>query len=106
MSKYIYITDPEELFAALKRCERIEFLMDGDGWIKWQGTLWNCKMQFRIAKPEPKLVPHWPAIGTNPQGQYFLTAILYASEEQAKSAYVPVVRLATEYPPIMLEVKE
>lgn len=54
---------------------------------------------------EKRILPHWPAV----YEEKFLkiSGILYKSEEQAKGSLGAMfIRLATEYPPIMLEVEE
>lgn len=60
---------------------------------------------FTEIKPEPKLVEHYPAV-YKMGDVYAHTMVLYHSEEVAKRIVDDFIRLATEYPAIMLEVKE
>ncbi len=107
MADYTYITDPQELFAKQDSGETIEFrTSDGDYWVQWAGIAWNQGWQFRIVKPEPKLVPHWPAVLRHSNDQPVLSVWLFTSIEDAHKIHPTMIRLATEYPPIMLEVKE
>ncbi len=55
MSEYTYITDPQEIFAAYKRGEKIEHTSNGVTWEPWSGMAWYEGWQFRIVKPEPKM---------------------------------------------------
>ncbi len=98
---------PIELFQALERGEKIEFSRQAyDDWHTWDGKEWSAAWYYRTVKPEPKLVPHWPAV-RHSDGIPFTTNSLYATEEQARGEWTEgFIRLATEYPPIMLEVKE
>ncbi len=97
---------PQELFDALERGEKIEFRKwEDDEWIAWNGQSWHNLWKFRIVKPEPKLVPHWPAVFLGREG-YWVSNLLYRSELEAPKDIGNFIKLATEYPPIMLEVKE
>lgn len=96
---------PQELFDALERGDRVEYKVGLYEWEKWTGTAWHQDKIYRIVKSEPKLVPHWPAIFKSEQ-KYYFTNTLYSSEIIATQRLENFVRLATEYPPIMLEVKE
>ena len=88
---------PQELFDARDRGEEIEFESGEGRWVKWNGTSWCKDVEFRIVKPEPKLVPHWPAILSGvPTCGLILSNTLYS--ECPSHA----IRLATEYPPIYL----
>ncbi len=55
MSKYIYIADQQELFAANKRGEKIEHTSNGGTWEPWSGMAWSEIWQFRIVKPDPRM---------------------------------------------------
>lgn len=61
---------------------------------------------WSLHKPEPKLVPHWPAITTTAsEDGRALTTTLYVSEHHFERSYVgdrEFIRLATELPPILL----
>lgn len=61
---------------------------------------------YRVAHKEKKLVPHWPAIYLGIYESSILSASLFPNEEAARKEWSSIIRLATEYPPIMLEVKE
>lgn len=81
--------------------------MNGDTWVPRDQPLWNWKhCDYRIAEKKPVLVPHWPAIysiGGTPR----ISDELFASLDAAVIEYrdYGVTRLATEYPPIMLEME-
>ncbi len=61
--------------------------------------------EYRIKPAEPKLVPHWPALCGD--GTYvWVSGMVFPNLEAAKKYSRCVIRLATEYPPIMLEVEE
>lgn len=97
---------PQELFDARDRGEEIEFESGEGRWVKWNGTSWCKDAEFRIVKPEPKLVPHWPAIIQ--KETYRITDQLYPTVEAAMKdwwAFSNTIRLATEYPPIYLPEK-
>lgn len=51
-----------------------------------------------------KLVPHWPAV-RKVMGDYKLTDELFPSLEFAKQRWKSAIRLADEYPPVMIEVE-
>lgn len=55
---------------------------------------------YRV-KP-PALRPHWPAIFVVPNGYTFLSKELYAEDNRPVQLALGFVRLATEYPPVML----
>lgn len=60
----------------------------------------------------PEVVPHWPAIIDQPHSrsvgpEYYLTNSIFRNIEDAQDKIQgKVVRLATEYPPILIEVEE
>lgn len=71
---------------------------------------WYDSMQYRVKPKEIKLIPHWPAI-INSVPTARITQNVYSSIEEAKQTLPPVLaqrvlRLATEYPPIILPEKE
>jgi hypothetical protein len=94
---------------AAGRGEKIEMRHHCDTTGRWYPIdgEWHFESRdYRIApKKEPKLVPHWPAIVRSNVG-YSISDSLYATEKEAEDDYDDFVRLATELPPIMLEVKE
>ncbi len=97
---------PQELFDALERGEKIECYEGVHvGWAPWKGISWSNNWNFRIVKPEPVLVPHWHAVIDGPSGCW-LSYNLYATIDAARNDYDRAIRLATEYPAIMLEVKK
>ena len=62
--------------------------------------------RYRIKPAEKKRVPHWPAIIPNMDEQgYWVTTEIFPSLEHARTQFKAVIRLATELPPIMLEVE-
>ena len=64
-----------------------------------------CDRAWKLHK-EKKFIEHWPAVYRN-RSKYFLSGSLYRHVEDAKKSLAPeVIRLATELPPIMLEVDE
>ena len=103
----------EDLIKCIQAAERGEKIECKS--IRWQDiwrqkedtTLWNSiDYEYRIAKPEPKLVPHWPAIlGGKDQG-YWVSDVLYCDEQSAREDNPNFVRLAREYPEVLLEVEE
>ena len=48
------------------------------------------------------LRPHWPAIVRSPFNYFTTTATLFADEASCRENVIGFVRLATEYPPVML----
>lgn len=100
----------EELIACIeaeKRGEKTECRQyDGTIWMWKMHSGWNTQVyEYRIApKPEPKLVQHWPAISLI-DGQPYLSDCLFHDEQSARDFLPDFLRLAVEYPPIMLEVK-
>lgn len=54
---------------------------------------------YRV-KP-PALRPHWPALVRSPIMSHSVTGVLFASDDEARDV-IGFVRLATEYPPVML----
>lgn len=77
------------------------------GWVKCEKPTWNWgKNDYRIAEKKPVLVPHWPAIIKSTTGCYVLTDHVFPNLDTAKSRFnLSVIRLATEYPYILLEVE-
>lgn len=71
---------------------------------------WHNLVEYRVKPKEIKLIPHWPAIiNSGPTAR--ITQNVYSSIEEAKRTIHPefgrqLLRLATEYPPIMLPEKE
>jgi hypothetical protein len=59
---------------------------------------------WRPHVPAPKLAAHYPAVCGRP-GEYWLADSLYTPEDDANACEANFIRLATEYPPVMLEVK-
>lgn len=102
----------EEMISVIKahaEGKAIEVLIPGS--IDWHVTTnpsWNFSgCDYRIKTEPLKLVPHWPAINKNEAGmRAFTTDRLYSNEVDAKIDWKDrFIRLATEYPPIMLEAK-
>lgn len=76
-----------------------------------QVTTFYSNTKARYYKPEPELVEHWPAVIKNKYTKGSpKPGALFRSEEDADTYYhgtdFGLVKLATEYPPIMLEIKE
>lgn len=97
---------PEELFAAFRNGDSVE-CWNGEAWDVWSGEWWDKDTKFRItekyvAPTRDHKVPHWPAVVRLKDGTT-LSDCLFASEDDAREMCGEgVVRLATEYPPIML----
>jgi hypothetical protein len=99
---------PQEVFDARDRGEEIEFRYryGSNTWAKWNGKSWCEEVEFRIVKPEPKLVPHWPAVVQ--EETYKITDQLYPTVEAALKDWGrsgTTICLATEYPPLYLPEK-
>lgn len=91
---------------AYKDGKQIQRRTSNGEWLDLENPMWYFNIgDYRVKPEEPKLVPHWPAIFENSHGT-FITSRLYKDFSQAKKAGAEPLRLATEYPPIMLEVKE
>lgn len=98
-----------KVIEAAERGEKIEFRIGGMGcWEQKTNTSnWNTyNSEYRIARPEPVLVPHWPAIWRTRNNGYAVSGILFACENDARDVFEDFVRLATEYPPIMRELSD
>lgn len=79
---------------------------DDDFWEQIDNPAWNwCSFKYRIKKEEPKLVAHYPALIGGSDGIY-IADYIYPTFEAAKKMYSRAIRLATEYPPIMLPEKQ
>lgn len=66
--------------------------------------VWFPENQYRIKPKEVKLVPHWHAIIANPPR---LSAHIFPTKEAATLTFPRnVLRLATEYPAVLLPEKE
>lgn len=78
-------------------------------WVTISCPTWDFnEFDYRIAPVEKKFVPHWPAILKYENESYFMSDYLFPSEDKAKAQFNnnSFIRLATELPPIMLEVEE
>lgn len=98
-----------ELSDAVDRGEKIETkFYRGIEWVKWDGIEWGILWMFRIVKPEPKLISHWPVLITFDDGTHYVSSAVFPDVESARRHFgVSLVeRLVTEYPAIMLEIKE
>jgi hypothetical protein len=105
--KYTEITDPIEIFRLHKEGKMIEFLYPSYGeWIVWPGAEWRDYWQFRLVEDEDELVPHWPALRTFEDGCSEVSKFIFCACKDAEAWYwrgtQKEIRLATEYPPIML----
>ena len=78
----------------------VSWLMSGG-----EVTLLPKDLRCKLHKPEPVLVAHYQAVCMMHDGQRYITQNVFRSVEEAKSKNVNALRLATELPPIMLEVK-
>jgi hypothetical protein len=95
---------PQDLFEALEMGKIVEVrAAEEDYWFKWLGVNWDATFEYRIREPE--LVPHWPAV-IKEEYSYWISDNLFASLEEAKERFEDygsrVVRLAKEYPAILL----
>jgi hypothetical protein len=96
---------PQELFEALEMGKIVEVRVpeEEDDWFRWLGFNWDATFEYRIREPE--LVPHWPAV-IKEEYSYWISDNLFASLEEAKERYEDygskAIRLATEYPAILL----
>lgn len=84
--------------------EEIEFCFMGDLdaslWCRHNAPMFDfTRYNYRV-KP-PALRPHWPALVRSIIMQHTVTSALFASDAEA-SHILGFVRLATEYPPVML----
>jgi hypothetical protein len=96
---------PQELFEALEMGKIVEVRVPEEeaDWFKWLGVNWDATFEYRIIEPE--LVPHWPAV-IKEESSYWISDTLFSSLEEAKERFEDygsrVVRLAKEYPAILL----
>ena len=73
--------------------------IDRAAWCDCESPLFDfAHYDYRIAPPSVRR-PHWPAICRLSNGAYVLSTCLYTGDEPAAIGFV---RLATEYPPVML----
>ncbi len=67
----------------------------------WNFSLWD----YRVKQPAA-LRPHWPVLAHDTQLDIYLVEdVLFPTVEEAREFYpnrLRVIRLATEYPPVML----
>lgn len=102
---------PKEMIEVLQAYEagkEIEFRDEVGRWrpcSHQEGPRWNFALyDYRVKPEEKKLVPHWPAIIHEARKRTFVTDSIHPTEANARSTFgSSFVRLATEYPPIMLE---
>lgn len=78
-----------------------------DGWHPVDTPLWDfCHFDYRVRPTPPVLRPHWPAICRVGNSGAILTDALYADAINAACDINGnggvLIRLATEYPPVML----
>lgn len=62
---------------------------------------YNIGLTWRPANLPVTLRPHYPALIRSPMLSHSVTSVLFASEDDARHI-IGFVRLATEYPPVML----
>lgn len=93
-----------DIIDAAIRGEEIEFCFMGDDklWSKHNAPRFDfTRYSYRVKPPE--LRPHWPAIIRLPDGRHTISTWLYAKGDEISFVdLVGFVRLATEYPPVML----
>jgi hypothetical protein len=103
MKKYTEITDPVELFRLHKEGKKIEIQCESL-WLPWPGIGWGRYSKFRLVEEEEEQVPHWHAVvQTDPTSLYLMTSNLFTDADESIEYWGDqFIRLATEYPPIML----
>lgn len=98
-----------DVIVAWANGEQIQVNQVGE-WCDIPTPAFNPYQEYRVKPKEVRLIPHWPAIiDLGPTAR--ITQSVYSSIEEAKrnvprSTSLRMVRLATEYPPIMLPEKE
>jgi hypothetical protein len=94
-----------EVMQAFAEGKEIERNAGFGEWMATDSPRWNWyDFDYRIAAKKPVLVPHWPAICKyKDSGNMYLADSLFPNLAEAKGVHSSAVRLATEYPPIMLE---
>ena len=94
---------PQEMIAVIQAYADGKAIETNDGRPDWWAVevpVFNFhKFTYRV-KPAA-LRPHWPAITRNPMGLYMVSSEVFSQDNQPKHI-IGFVRLATEYPPVML----
>lgn len=74
-----------------------------DKWVDSTTPTFSPDSQYRVKPKEVKLVPHWQAIIDHPLR---FSHRLFKTKEEAVRVYRHTIRLATEYPVILLPEEE
>lgn len=92
---------PQEMIDVIQAYRDGKLVETNDGGSDWWPVLspqFNFnRFTYRI-KP-PVLRPHWPAVVRTPCMEYIVTAEVFPEDHPPLQGYI---RLATEYPPVML----
>lgn len=89
-----------DVIQAYRDGKSVEYNNGDDIWIPIDMPTWNFnKFTYRVKPPE--LRPHYPALVKSPIMTHSVTGVLFGSEDEARGV-IGFVRLATEYPPVML----
>lgn len=87
---------------AYANSEQIQ-MWNGVNWVDVPSPSFLNEMKYRVKPKEVKLIPHWQAVIDHPLR---LSQRLFKTEEEAVRVYRHTIRLATEYPPILLPEEE
>lgn len=90
-----------DVITAFRDGKPVETNDGGSDWWPVLSPQFNFHRYNYRVKP-PALRPHWPAIFVVPNGYTFLSKELYAEDNRPVQLALGFVRLATEYPPVML----
>lgn len=72
---------------------------NGVNWTDLPSPSFSTELKYRAKPKEVKLIPHWPAVIDHPLR---LSQRLFTTKEEAVRVYRHTIRLATEYPPVLL----
>lgn len=89
-----------DVITAFRDGKPVETNDGGSDWWPVLSPQFNFHRYNYRVKP-PALRPHWPALVRSIIMQHTVTSALFASDAEA-SHILGFVRLATEYPPVML----
>jgi hypothetical protein len=99
--KPIFVTHKDNMFPKL-----MVGIQGNHAWFNGHNTEYNNVREWKLHK-EKKLVEHWPAIYEAEKGYYYISNDIFPTEIMAKEVLRKrFIRLATELPPIMLEVDD
>lgn len=91
-----------DVIIAYANGEQIQ-VRNGVNWTDIPSPSFLNEMKYRVKPKEVKLIPHWQAIVDNPLR---LSHRLFKTKEEAVRWCRDTIRLATEYPAVLLSEKE